>query len=133
MPGEHVLRAGDLGRREWFGVDIRVCGEDITAIRLRGVKGREACPSLGFGGWVLGLLDNSRIEALLRPGRSALRYVQLLPDTALVGVRQYVRRPSCAIEFESFPQELLFIRMIINPVLNKSVNKPPAIMLYSPQ
>ena len=73
------------GRREWFDVDIGVRGEDVTVIRLRGVKGDGGCPTLGVRGWVLGLLDASWIEALLRPRGSALCDVQLLPPTAFVG------------------------------------------------
>jgi len=55
-------------------------------IRLRGVKGGGGCPTLGLGGWVLGLLDASWIEALLRPRGSALCDVQLLPPTAFAGI-----------------------------------------------
>src|SRR5213596_2670136 len=71
---------------EFFGVDIGARGEDITMIRLRGVKGDGGCPTLGVRGWVLRLLDASWIEALLRPRGSALCDVQLLPPTAAAGI-----------------------------------------------
>ena len=70
---------------EFFGVDLGARGEDITMIRLRGVKGGGGCPTLGLGGWVLGFLDASWIEALLRPRGPALCHVQLLPPIAFVG------------------------------------------------